>query len=285
MNIFRSAFLCTITFLLHAFFSSLQSTQSATHPAGWVETYIYDPQEKTCKTIYMPPQDKITLNVAFDNTNQSESSASAHPNASTSAHPQLQEKQPSLSLLPKSKTDNAAINQCSKWNDYIFNKYSFSLGCGVTLTAYLTLYYKFKKALWLLEDENAWCNWKGDVPLEDLFNLSRYELAEELLKKIQTKYLNAKNPTDHIAPLNVFLESYGNEIKTFQKHFKLVKWIKRFRLTRIFPVSRQNMEKMKNKIQRLSYLKTVFFSWMTEYKTSRCKIIKKEEAPKEPLPF
>ena len=138
----------------------------------------------------------------------------------------------------------------------------------------------------MLEDKSAWCNWKNDIPLEDLFNLSRYELAEELLKKIQAKYLNPRNPTDHIAPLNIFLESYGNEIKIFQKHFRLLKWINRLRLTRFFPTAQKDLEKMKTKIQRLSYLKTVFFSWMTEYKTSRCKVIKEEEeVQKEPLPF
>ena len=78
---------------------------------------------------------------------------------------------------------------------YIFNRY-------------LTLFYKLRKTSNLLNDQAAWCNWKNDIPLESLFSFSRIDLSQELLTAIQTKYVNHKNPTDHIAPLNNFLKDY-----------------------------------------------------------------------------
>lgn len=156
------------------------------------------------------------------------------------------------------------------WQEIVLSKKVLGVSCCIAAVSYGVLYYEIKRAVWLLHDDSAWCNWKQEITLKSLQEIARGELAEELLQRIQTRYLNTKNPTDHIGPLNSFLEDYRTELCIFRRYFRLAKWINRCRVRRLFPVLNIDITAMKERIERLTYLKSVFFDWTTDYKTTRC---------------
>ena len=123
-----------------------------------------------------------------------------------------------------------------------------------------------------MRNKGAWCNWKAEVLFEIFKNSDKKELAEELLEAIQTRYLNTSNPTDHVGPLNNFLEDYRRELHIFRSYFFIATWIKRLHLTKIFPINNQDIELLKEKIERLCYIKAIFFEWTNEYKTRHVKL-------------
>lgn len=150
-----------------------------------------------------------------------------------------------------------------------FTKNYLYVAGGSILFTYVFLYYKLKKAIRLLEDADAWCNWKGNVSLEKLFTFSQEGLADELLIKIQSRYANPRTPSDLVAPLGDFLESYRREIDTFRQYIKIAQWLKRLRMAHLFPIRNEDIFTMKERTQRLAFLKTLFFLWTTHHTEER----------------
>ncbi len=158
------------------------------------------------------------------------------------------------------------------WQEMLLSKEILITTTTLSLSTYLYLYYQLKKAIWLMRDKGSWCNWKAEAPFETFKNGDKKELAQELLESIQTRYLNSSNPTDHVGPLNSFLEDYRRELYIFRSYFFIATWIKRLHLTKIFPVNNQDIELLKEKIERLCYIKAIFFEWTNEYKTRHVKL-------------
>jgi hypothetical protein len=173
--------------------------------------------------------------------------------------------------LPSLPTAQPGTFFAQSWKDMLLSKETLYTALSMTAAWYTYCYYQIRKAVWLMQDKNAWCNWKKDeVSFQELCSMPRKQLAEELLQKIQTRYLNPKNPADYVGPLNIFLEDYRAELCTFRTYFRIAKLLKKFHITHFFPIVEKEIAAIKERIERLSYLKSVFFDWTTEYKTIRC---------------
>jgi hypothetical protein len=156
------------------------------------------------------------------------------------------------------------------WQKMLLSKETLITTITLSLSTYLYLCYQLKKATWLMKEQGAWCNWKAKEPFETFKSIDKKELAQELLEAIQNRYLNSSNATDHVGPLNSFLEDYRRELYIFRSYFFIATWIKRLHLTRIFPINNQDIGFLKERVERLCYIKAIFFEWAAHYKTKRC---------------
>ncbi len=203
-------------------------------------------------------------------------SAYADPTIGGSTSSSDNANNPSTSINPNFNNSNPGGGNgffsggARTWKQMLFSKQGLTALACITGISYAATYYSLKKAEWLIGNKEAWCNWKYELTLTELYSLTRHDLAAELLQAIQKKYINPKNPADHVTPLVTFLEQYDAEIAVFKRYFLLAKWIKRLRLTRFFPLSDQTLLAIKDRIERLAYLRSTFFGWITEYKTTRC---------------
>lgn len=146
---------------------------------------------------------------------------------------------------------------------------------GGLLASYLFVYFRLKKALWLMGNRDAWCNWKGECSLEKLFTFSQEELAEELLLKIQARYSNPRTPGDLVTPLSEFLDQYKKEIETLRTYVKTVQMLRTFKASNLFPLHEEDIFAIKEKTQRLAFLKTLFFLWTTNHSKEKHLLQKK----------
>lgn len=253
-----------IVFCLSAQLFLMQSLQSVDVPEGWVSTVALDPTTGEYKKVFAQPQfngskNNIQIGVGASSISDSRSDLISADNISP---------QNAQSVSPSNGWQWDSPER--SWFDLLFSKETFLVSCCTAGIAYTIIYYQLQKAIHLVHDKTAWCNWKKDVSIERLYTIERKELAKELLHKIQARYMNPKNPTDHIAPMNLFIEDYRRELLTFRRYFKLAKWFKKFYLMRFFPFKKNDIHEMKQSIERLCYLKSVFFNWTKEYKTTHC---------------
>ena len=259
------------------FYTSMALDKELPCPPGTIRDWCCKPGETTlelgCVFNKALKDPNIPLNVQIDIQN------SAHSGSHSGSHSGNENQNTSPSNF--SSTINWPQQQVQaffsrSWQEMFLSKETLIMTVTLSFSTYCYLCYQLKKAVWLIRDKGAWCNWKAEVTFETFKNGEKKELAQELLESIQTRYLNSSNPTDHVGPLNSFLEDYRRELYIFRSYFFIATWIKRLHLTKIFPINNQDIELLKEKIERLCYIKAIFFEWTCEYKTKRCTTIKKE---------
>ena len=232
--------------------------QSINVPDGWFKTKAVNGKGELVDVFAQPPsngsKNNIQIGVGAGSTSGFSADDIGAQNAQSVATPYSWQR-----YVPQ-----------RSWQELLFSKESFCICCCAAGISYAVVYYQLQQAISLINDKNAWCNWKKEFSIERLYKIERKELAQELLHRIQTRYMNPKNPTDHIAPMNNFIEDYRKELLVFRRYFKLAKWFKKLHLTRLFPFKQKDMKSMKQSIERLCYLKNIFFSWTEDYKTKRC---------------
>ena len=139
-----------------------------------------------------------------------------------------------------------------------------SIGAG-----YIVLWYKTRSAASAIKNQNSWSQWKNELSFEKLLAMRQDDLGHEIAMAAQRKYLNFKNPTDHITPMVKFCKDVDNEIKKIGRYMTMSKWLKRFYIHKILPVNFNNTQEAQDKINRLTYLKNTFISWNAERNTNK----------------
>ena len=150
----------------------------------------------------------------------------------------------------------------SAWFSSSFKTQCIIAGCSLGI-AYGYVWYLLKRALTLLSLPNAWCNWKGELSLEKLFAVDQKTLSQELFTSVQTCYHNTRNPHDTVEPLVKFLDACKQELTLLHSYKLCISWINRLHLKRFFKINQEDMFAVNNRIQRLEYLKTLFFSMLS----------------------
>lgn len=112
---------------------------------------------------------------------------------------------------------------------------------------------------------DTWSVWKRTYLLEELMRIPQNELANELLLEIQRRYINQNNPTDFITPLITFVREVDLELKALKRIQFLAKWLSRLFVARIFPLNREVVASIDERVKRLTYVHNVFSSWAAEY--------------------
>ncbi len=147
-------------------------------------------------------------------------------------------------------------------------KNMFYATCISTCVFYAFFAFKLKNIQAMLEDPQAWCNWKGEISPEKFFGQKDSELSEELINSIQNSYCDFKHPTDTTKPLQQFLREYKRELLLCKSYFTIMKILSYLRCTRFFKINKEAMDlKIKDRIERLAFIRTLFFKWVTEHRT------------------
>ncbi len=151
----------------------------------------------------------------------------------------------------------------------IFSSLSFKniiIGAGVSAAVlYLCISFHLKKIEAMLNDPRSWCNWKNEIPADKFFGQKTKDVAKELIHSIQEQYCDVKNPTNTVQPLHCFLKEYSHELALCKRYFSIMHYLSLFKCTRFFKINQEAMElKIKSRIERLIFLRTIFFDWVIE---------------------
>ncbi len=133
---------------------------------------------------------------------------------------------------------------------YIF---PIAICCAASYSICLATTYRMKK---LIENKDAWCNWKYDAILYD----SKKMVMQELIEAIETKNINPARPTDHISPMMQFLKEIDHEQAIIRHYLFTMKIAYAIYMNKILP-GNDMRELAKQKMDRLDVLKKLFFDW------------------------
>lgn len=112
---------------------------------------------------------------------------------------------------------------------------------------------------------DAWSMWKRTFSLDELTHLPQDDLTKDLLIEIQRRYINHNNPTDFIMPLIIFVHEIEHEMAVLKRIQQLSKWLSRLFLVRLFPLNREVVVTIDERIARLAYINNLFLSWAAQY--------------------
>ena len=131
--------------------------------------------------------------------------------------------------------------------------------------AHYIISYRTKR---IITRKENWCNWKHETSFEHLITLPRYKLSRELIEYIQARYINKHNPADHVYPMTKFIDEINRETRILRNYMWTIKKTEQLRIARFLPGA--NMAAAtKNRLERLAYLKALFFDWAQEYRFTR----------------
>ncbi len=140
---------------------------------------------------------------------------------------------------------------------------------------YLTLFIYLLSANHFLNRSDLWASWRYDTPIEQLYSFSQQELAQDLLRDIQRKHINNREPTNFVSPLLGFVQATQKEQKKIHRYLSIGRWISRLHLTFFFPINASKIAFAQERRTRLAFVKHIFLSWASEYNVQQVGIGKK----------
>ena len=171
-----------------------------------------------------------------------------------------------------SHQNNRATGSPSEKTSSYFGKFGFKhalgLAAGTIACAYLTRTVIIYQTTLVLKKKRSWCNWKYELSFEQLINSDQKNFSRELLTAIQERHFNTHNPSDHVYPVTQFLDSVQHEANVLNRYLQLVKWEQKLQLYRLFSQKDLSSAVMQ-RLNKLSYLKSLFFDWAREHRTTR----------------
>ncbi len=144
----------------------------------------------------------------------------------------------------------------------LVHKYKIIGGCLAVV--YAGIFYRLLKDYHYLCNGDIWANWKQHLAFDQLCTISQKQLAQDLVRDIQGKYMNTQNPTDHISPLAKFMQAADLEQKIIKRYIRNASWIDKCHLTSLFPTNHTKIAFTKERQERLAFVKHIFLSWTAE---------------------
>ncbi len=136
---------------------------------------------------------------------------------------------------------------------------------GTALATYLGIVAALYSGNRYLNNPKRWCCWKRQMSVEEMQLCTQKQLEVDLVTHIQRTYLNPQNPTDKLTPLIQFMKGIDREMVIVGRYLTLATIINRCRLSRIFPINDQKIERAQEKKQRLIFIKHIFVSWAAQH--------------------
>lgn len=131
---------------------------------------------------------------------------------------------------------------------------------------YLGTFYRII-VLWnAIKNNECWSLWKSSLNFEMFLSIPQKQLTEELISDINLKNSNPKNPTDFINPLVLFISQTDNELQNLKDFIAIATMMKNLNLERIFFISEVEISKVQERVQRLTYIRNLFSTWMSDYR-------------------
>lgn len=117
-----------------------------------------------------------------------------------------------------------------------------------------------------LARDNLWSSWKKETSMEELLTIPHQNLAHQLMLEIQGRYVSVSDPADFLTPMVDFMNSVEKELSQLRSYNRLYQWSSKIYLEKILPFNTNLFDGIKEKTQRLLYLKNGFASWVAQYK-------------------
>lgn len=119
----------------------------------------------------------------------------------------------------------------------------------------------------MLSRQQLWSFWHKEQEVQNLSGEAAINLARDLIKDIQMRYLDVSNVTDVIGPVRQFMIAVDGEIEQLREYTKIAKFMEMFQLS--FVIDQQLLAGADKRIHRLEALKTLCLEWLADVK---CKL-------------
>ncbi len=149
----------------------------------------------------------------------------------------------------------------------------FYLGAGVLLTVYSYYCYQVICGNFYLKRTDIWSSWKHELSFDQLCQIPQQTLARELILNIQHNGLDMQKPTDFMIPLVLFLQVIEEERSKLIYYQTLYNRIRLVKCDIFFPFNKKEYTRIEERLQRLSFVKNIFISWMAEFNVEHNKSI------------
>lgn len=166
----------------------------------------------------------------------------------------------------KKTLDGASLhNIASQISKYCYdNKYTIT--ALTVASSYGYLFYKIHSIKGYIQSDQGWSAWKKDASFESLLAIPQSQLTHELIAAIQAHYINPLSPTDFLTPFINFSRDITHELDLLTRYHSYISWSMQFSLQAILPFSDALLSQLTERKQRVTYLKTLFNSWLAQYK-------------------
>lgn len=116
-----------------------------------------------------------------------------------------------------------------------------------------------------LQNADLWSEWNAQMG-DELLTIPQEEVAQELVKEIQQRYVDGQNPSDFISPFITFVRDVEEEQKWLNRYRSLYSYLAVVGGAYVFPFEEELYEELEEKIARLAWLKNLYYAWIAEYK-------------------
>lgn len=139
------------------------------------------------------------------------------------------------------------------------------LGAGALVTLYSYYCYQVISGNFYLKRTDLWSSWKQELSFDQLCLIPQQILARELVLSIQQHGLDVQKPTDFMIPLVSFLHVIEEERIKLLYYQTLYNRITMLKCGSLFPFNKKRYNDIEKRLQRLSFVKNIFISWMAEF--------------------
>lgn len=143
------------------------------------------------------------------------------------------------------------------------NKWKVVLGGSVT--GYSAIVINNQRTKSYLIKPDRWHFWAATY-LNSKKLTSVEESAWQLIREIQSRYTNQKNPDDFVSPFIRFIKEINNEIKTIKHYIRLGRIFEYLHLSRYLFFDTNVYNQCAEWLEQAETIKTIFLSWIAEYK-------------------
>lgn len=227
------------------------------------------PPASPLSNVINTPKGPLHLNLYVNNAYEARSN-----NSTSVSNLQANTHRTTETPLSKVLADLDLKNKFSTINKSFFNDYKWHLLVGSTAITYAMLCYIIISGNSYLGQSDLWSSWRQELTLDQLLSIPQEQFAEELLQEIHRRYTNSDTINDLMTPLSLFLlalEKEEEQIKSYQYYYS---WLVYLKITKIVPFSKTKFSKINERLQRITYLKNAFHTWIAKfhYKQPRSEI-------------
>lgn len=149
------------------------------------------------------------------------------------------------------------------------NKYY--MAASAIFGGYAYMFYRLRVIQSYVDNQPSWGAWKKDVPMTTLLAIPQDKLTQDLMISIQERYVSIENPTDSLTPLITFSKEVADEKELIAAYHSYVSWCTQCSLSKILPFSDALLAQLAERKQRITYVSTLFQSWLAHYKLEQIK--------------
>ena len=148
-------------------------------------------------------------------------------------------------------------------------RHKIKLTLSGALGLYLYLIYKMISINIFCCRENLWSSWKKGASLEELLAIPQKEVTNDLIRSIQSRHIQKKEPSNSMASFVFFIQVIDEEEKQLRSYVRFYGLVARLNMWKIFPPGVASLEKkqeLNERLKRIVYIKNIFSTWLAKYK-------------------